>query len=191
VTAVPKAGRHGHLWSLPDGTGLHAPPGLLVVDAGSGKLSCHLCGDWFAALGIHVRAHGHTAGSYRAAMSLPQGTVLAVRPARRGGGAGHARAPRAADTDRLSGAVETPAVGPGAAAFDVAARARAGDAGDDGPGERRSEGWTIIIRAMAEGAAPGRRPCVLACAAGVGAVTPAEESPAAAIPSMRAGPSGV
>ena len=89
MTAVPKAAPHGHLWSLPDGTGLHAPPGRLLIDTGSGRLCCHLCGDWFAALGIHVRVHGHTAGSYRIAMSLPSGTVLAARPARRGGEAGH------------------------------------------------------------------------------------------------------
>ncbi len=88
MTAVPRAAPHGHLWSLPDGTGLHAPPGRLLIDAESGRLCCHLCGEWFTALGIHARAHGHTAGSYRGAMSLPPGTVLEARPARRGGGAG-------------------------------------------------------------------------------------------------------
>lgn len=61
---------HGHLWSLPDGTGLHAPYGELVIEAGTGRLCCHLCGRWFVSLGGHLRAHGHTAESYREAMGL-------------------------------------------------------------------------------------------------------------------------
>ena len=92
MTAVPGAadsgpqprapGRHEHLWSLPDGTGLHAPPGRLLAEEGTGRLCCHLCGQWFAALGIHVRAHGHSAGTYREAMGLPRTSVLAAgRPA--------------------------------------------------------------------------------------------------------------
>jgi hypothetical protein len=89
VTAVSGAARrHGHLWYLADGTALHAPPGRLAIEEGSGRLSCHLCGEWFAALGVHVRVHGHTAGSYRALMGLPRTTVLAARPARRGDGTG-------------------------------------------------------------------------------------------------------
>jgi hypothetical protein len=61
---------HGHLWSLPDGTGLHAPLGELVVEAGTGRVCCHLCGCWYVSLGGHIRAHGHSAESYRAAMGL-------------------------------------------------------------------------------------------------------------------------
>jgi len=61
---------HGHLWSLPDGTGLHAPPGELVIEAGTGRVCCHLCGRWFVSLGAHLRSHGHTAESYREAMGL-------------------------------------------------------------------------------------------------------------------------
>jgi hypothetical protein len=65
----PPTPAHGHIWRLPDGTGLHAPPGGLTRDA-VGRVCCHLCGRWFRALGQHVRAHGHTAASYRSAMGL-------------------------------------------------------------------------------------------------------------------------
>ena len=64
------ASTHGHLWFLPDGTGLHAPYGELVVEAGTGRVCCHLCGRWFVSLGGHLRTHGHTAESYREAMGL-------------------------------------------------------------------------------------------------------------------------
>ena len=67
---------HGHLWQLPDGTGLHAPPGDLTVDDATGRLCCHLCGRWFVSLGSHVRAHGYTARSYRVAMGLCAGEPL-------------------------------------------------------------------------------------------------------------------
>ena len=63
-------GGHGHLWRLPDGTGLHAPSGTLTRDPDTGEVCCHLCGRWFRALGSHVRVHGYTAASYRAAMGL-------------------------------------------------------------------------------------------------------------------------
>jgi len=118
-------GRHGHMWSLPDGTGLHAPPGRLVTDERTGRLCCHLCGDWFAALGIHVRSHGHTAGTYRAAMSLPRTTVLTVAaPARR--------------WDRV--------MEQRAGAHDAAVQADAlGSCSDPQP--QRSAGWTVIVPA--------------------------------------------
>lgn len=61
---------HTHLWYLPDGTGLHAPYGELVVEAGTGRVCCHLCGRWFMSLGGHLRKHGHTADSYRRTMGL-------------------------------------------------------------------------------------------------------------------------
>jgi hypothetical protein len=61
---------HGHLWALPDGTGLHAPYGQLVSEDGTGRVCCHLCGRWFVSLGGHLRRHGHTADSYRTAMGL-------------------------------------------------------------------------------------------------------------------------
>lgn len=61
---------HGHLWSLPDGTGLHAPHGELVIETGTGRICCHLCGRWFVSLGGHLRTHGHTAESYREVMGL-------------------------------------------------------------------------------------------------------------------------
>lgn len=62
--------QHARLWSLPDGAGLHAPYGELVVEPGTGRVRCHLCGRWFVSLGGHVRRHGYTADSYRKAMGL-------------------------------------------------------------------------------------------------------------------------
>lgn len=74
ATAPPESPRgvltHGHLWSRPDGTGLHAPAGELVLEAGTGRICCHLCGRWFVSLGSHVRRHGCTAASYREALGL-------------------------------------------------------------------------------------------------------------------------
>lgn len=67
---------HGHLWSLPDGTGLHAPYGELAGEDSTGRLCCHLCGRFFRALGSHVRRHGYTAASYREAMGLGTTTRL-------------------------------------------------------------------------------------------------------------------
>lgn len=69
---VPATGplRHGHLWALADGTGLHAPPRRLSRDPDTGQVCCHLCGRWFRSLGSHVRVHGYTAASYREAMGL-------------------------------------------------------------------------------------------------------------------------
>jgi hypothetical protein len=66
---TPSAGHHSHLWTLPGGPGVHAPPGQVVRD-GTGRVCCHLCGRFFRALGLHVRVHGHTAASYRLAMGL-------------------------------------------------------------------------------------------------------------------------
>ena len=75
ATAAPVDGSrrnhtHAHLWSLPDGTGLHAPCGQLVIEPGTGRVCCHLCGRWYVSLGGHPRAHGHTADSYRETMGL-------------------------------------------------------------------------------------------------------------------------
>ncbi len=159
MTAVPgpvghwrqpeAARRHRHLWSLPDGTGLHAPPGRLLVEEGTGRLCCHLCGEWFASLGIHVRVHGHTAGSYRAAMSLPRATVLAAsQPTRRGGRVGYPRSiPRAgADVAGQRGRM------PERRDMDLRMGHRDASApGDPGCGpEQRSAGWAIIVRRPSE-----------------------------------------
>ncbi len=73
TTAAPVDGSrraHAHLWSLPDGTGLHAPYGQLVIESGTGRVCCHLCGWWYVSLGGHLRTHGHTADSYRETMGL-------------------------------------------------------------------------------------------------------------------------
>ncbi len=69
--------QHRHLWSLPDGTGLHAPPGRTLHD-GDERPCCHLCGRWFAALGPHLRTHGYTADAYRAA-SIETRRICATR----------------------------------------------------------------------------------------------------------------
>lgn len=74
-TAAParhahQAQPHAHLWSLPDGTGLHAPYGQLVFEAGTGRVCCHLCGRWFVSLGGHLHRHGHNAESYRDLIGL-------------------------------------------------------------------------------------------------------------------------
>ena len=61
---------HAHLWSLADGTGLHAPYGQLVIESGTGRVCCHLCGRWYVSLGGHLRVHGYTADSYRETMGL-------------------------------------------------------------------------------------------------------------------------
>jgi ROS/MUCR transcriptional regulator protein len=74
--AVP---RHRHLWSLPDGTGLHAPYGELVIEASTGRVCCHLCGQWFVSLGSHLRRHGHTADSYRKTMGLCRSRPLVAQ----------------------------------------------------------------------------------------------------------------
>ncbi|MEO7193241.1 MAG: MucR family transcriptional regulator [Pseudonocardiaceae bacterium] len=71
---------HAHLWALPDGTGLHAPYGQLVVESDTGRVCCHLCGRWFVSLGGHLRTHGHTADSYRETMGLCRSRPL-VAPA--------------------------------------------------------------------------------------------------------------
>ena len=135
----PEAARgHRHLWSLPDGTGLHAPPGQLIAEEGTGRLCCHLCGEWFASLGIHVRVHGHTAGSYRAAMGLPRTTVLAAsRPPVAAAGADAAgqrgRVPERRDVQVRTGRRDAAAPGDP----------------DCGP-QQRSAGWAIIVRCPPE-----------------------------------------
>jgi hypothetical protein len=74
-----RAAGHAHLWSLPDGTGLHAPYGELVIESGTGRVCCHLCGRWYVSLGGHLRTHGHTATSYRDAMGLCRSRPLVAQ----------------------------------------------------------------------------------------------------------------
>ena len=69
---------HGHLWTLADGRGLHAPPGVLVRDPDTGVACCHFCGGWFRGLGSHVRAHGLTGAQYREAVGLSKTRPLAA-----------------------------------------------------------------------------------------------------------------
>lgn len=63
-------GTHAHLWTLADGTGLHAPYGRLVRELETGRVCCHLCGQWFRSLGSHLRRHGYTAMAYREMLGL-------------------------------------------------------------------------------------------------------------------------
>ncbi|MGH3575723.1 MAG: MucR family transcriptional regulator, partial [Pseudonocardiaceae bacterium] len=70
---------HDHLWSLPDGTGLHAPYGQLAIEPGTGRVCCHLCGRWYVSLGGHLRRHGHTADSYRETMGLCRSRPLVAQ----------------------------------------------------------------------------------------------------------------
>ncbi|GAA0221102.1 MucR family transcriptional regulator [Cryptosporangium japonicum] len=49
---------------------LYAPHDVLVRDPLTGRVRCHLCGDYFAALGAHVRRHGLNAAQYREATGL-------------------------------------------------------------------------------------------------------------------------
>lgn len=65
----PATSGHQHLWSLLDGTPAHAPPGQITTNA-DGQLACHLCGNWFDHLGVHLRRHGWTADEYRQAVGL-------------------------------------------------------------------------------------------------------------------------
>lgn len=76
-TASPDTS-HGHLWRLPDRTGLHAPIGELRRDPDTGRVCCHLCGRWFRGLGSHIRAHGYTAAAYRATFGLYRSRPLAA-----------------------------------------------------------------------------------------------------------------
>lgn len=70
---------HDHQWHLPDGTGLHAPIGQLLRDTDTGDLCCHVCGNYYRALGAHVRVHGYTADEYRRVMGLARtGALLAT-----------------------------------------------------------------------------------------------------------------
>lgn len=75
----PSSRSHGHLWRLSDGTGLHAPAGVLVRDA-EGQVCCHLCGRWFAGLAWHVHTHGYTADEYREMIGLCRGEPLVGEP---------------------------------------------------------------------------------------------------------------
>ncbi|MGH3619033.1 MAG: MucR family transcriptional regulator [Pseudonocardiaceae bacterium] len=70
---------HDHLWSLPDGTGLHAPYGQLAIEPGTDRVCCHLCGRWYVSLGGHLRRHGHTADSYRETMGLCRSRPLVAQ----------------------------------------------------------------------------------------------------------------
>jgi hypothetical protein len=80
VTAGSALRSHSHLWRTSDGVGLHAPPGVLARDPGTGSVCCHFCGRWFQGLGFHVRTHGLSAADYREAVGLSKGRAL-VAPA--------------------------------------------------------------------------------------------------------------
>jgi hypothetical protein len=57
--------------------GGHGFHGILVEDCKSGKLQCHVCGEWFEQLHCHASAkHGLNANQYRARFGLLQSTGL-------------------------------------------------------------------------------------------------------------------
>ena len=59
---------------LPDGTAYFAPIG--EVEYSDDLARCHLCGDWFRSVGVHLRAHGWRRADYRAAFGLERGQPL-------------------------------------------------------------------------------------------------------------------
>jgi hypothetical protein len=58
------------LATLEDGTVLFAPRGELPYDPVADLVECHLCGEWYRALGPHLRRHGWTADEHRLAVGL-------------------------------------------------------------------------------------------------------------------------
>lgn len=53
-------------------------PGQLVANDDGTRVQCHVCGRWFAVLGVHVaRAHGMLGDEYREEFGLNRGTKLA------------------------------------------------------------------------------------------------------------------
>lgn len=56
---------------LPDGTPVYHAPGELPVDVDEDRVCCGLCGNWFRALGAHLRrVHDWSTAEYRTAFSL-------------------------------------------------------------------------------------------------------------------------
>jgi hypothetical protein len=64
--------------TLEDGTALFAPRGELPYDPVADLVQCHLCGEWYRALGPHLRRHGWTADEYRLAVGLSPRRPLAT-----------------------------------------------------------------------------------------------------------------
>lgn len=57
--------------------GGHGFVGALVYDGKSGKVQCHLCGEWFEALGNHLhREHAMNAEQYKVAVGLNKSSAL-------------------------------------------------------------------------------------------------------------------
>ncbi len=54
------------------------PLGALLVDDDGSRVQCHACGRWYAHVGMHARAHGLDADSYRAEYGLARGVSLAA-----------------------------------------------------------------------------------------------------------------
>ena len=69
------------LGRLRDGTPYFAPLGEIPYDADEDRVQCHLCGEWFRAIGgAHlVRRHGWTVARYRDAFALLKGDATRAR----------------------------------------------------------------------------------------------------------------
>lgn len=78
LPARTRTSGHGHLWRLPDGTGLHAPYATLVRSEDGTAVCCHMCGRWFRHLGAHVRVHELSAADYRDKLGLLKTAPLAA-----------------------------------------------------------------------------------------------------------------
>ncbi len=51
--------------------------GLLRYDESSDKLQCHICGEWYISLGLHVRrTHAGAVGDYKRRFGLKASTAL-------------------------------------------------------------------------------------------------------------------
>ena len=72
----------GVLGRLPDGTPYFAPFGEIMYDPHEDRVQCHLCGEWFRAIGgAHLirQCHGWTLSQYRDAFALLKGDPTCAR----------------------------------------------------------------------------------------------------------------
>ncbi|TCK25802.1 hypothetical protein [Pseudonocardia endophytica] len=64
----------GPVGELSDGTVHFVPIGEMEIDEEAAR--CHLCGDWFRSVGVHLRVHGWDRAGYRDAFGLERGQSL-------------------------------------------------------------------------------------------------------------------
>jgi hypothetical protein len=56
--------------------------GVVITDKGTGKIQCHICGEWHENLPTHLRRHNITASNYKLKFGLLQSTALKSRKLR-------------------------------------------------------------------------------------------------------------